>query len=681
MSVDDPHMKRMPITKMRRIILITLTGAVVLFTTAVFVLVQGIFDNFGPAVQQDLEWKTQRGAREIARAADLGLAVNDAAEVAKAYGDYTQSEDIVAIVATDAEHKVVSQHGKVSESDGDIFAGPPNRVSVRSDDLISWSPAVIEGAEVGRVALVVSTRRLIESRSLLDRIRLATALAGGLSILFGALFVTYFTRQIAKRDAQLAEYALGLEKKVEARTKELDARNRGMRIVLDNVEEGLAKVGLDGKMASERSATIDRWFGAPAEGSTFAEYIGTADARAAALFDMGLEQLRDGFLPLELLLDQMPKRMQNGERVLEMSYTPIQGANEELEALLVVVSDATERLKHERLEIEQRELLAIFQRLSADRSGFLELVHEAEIIINTLSRSESDAETEKRLVHTLKGNAGIFGLQRIADTCHEVETHVAEHGGGLSEDDRRTLSDAWRGTHERIASLLGNGDRKTVEIDEKDLLQLIAVIENGASEKEITTILRSFQIEPLRVRFERFSEQARTLARRVGKPNLEVEVDAGGLRLDPTKWRPFWSAFVHAIRNAVDHGIEDPETRRAANKPELGHLVLRARQENTDLMITLEDDGRGIDWKKAKQRAQDSGIRAENTEDLKEALFKDGFSTREQATEMSGRGVGLGALRAETEALGGAMKVRSEIGRGTVFEFRFPDPSALLQRL
>jgi two-component system chemotaxis sensor kinase CheA len=181
------------------------------------------------------------------------------------------------------------------------------------------------------------------------------------------------------------------------------------------------------------------------------------------------------------------------------------------------------------------------------------------------------------------------------------------------------------------------------------------------------------------LRFERLARQAVALGQRLDKAPLDVTIDDGRIRLDPERWVGFWAAMVHAVRNAVDHGVETSAERSAAGKPARATVTLAASHRDGHLVITLADDGRGIDWEAVRARAAREGLPAVTRADLVAALFADGLSTREVASDVSGRGIGLGALRAAITALDGTVDVTSSTGAGTRFEIRFPDASAELR--
>jgi two-component system chemotaxis sensor kinase CheA len=658
------------IRRLRTFILIALVAGVTGFTALMFILVQGLSERFGPQVQADLEWRALRGAQELAKTADLGLAMNDASTVVEAFGPYAQASDVQAIVAVDAKDQPVARHGKV-DSIAPVFAAKPGTLVRGEGYVASWAPATIEGNLVGKIAVVVSTQRLTDAQSLLSKVSNSTLIGGVVGAILGALVILFFTRQVSVRDHQLKDYAHNLEDKVEARTRELDDRNRGMRLVLDNVVQGFITIDLDGAMASERSAIVDRWFGEPAPGATFGSYLGVLDPDFAAWFALGLDSVRDDFLPLELCLEQMPKRFAAGANTFEVKYSPIM-AGDKLDRLLLIVGDITEHLIRERTERDQRELVALFQRISADRAGFDEFLEEGRNLVRSLA-VPGDPLVERRTIHTLKGNCAIYGAESYAELCHTVETAIAETAGPIDASHRATLTAAWQTFTARMGQLLGEARRNVVEVEFAELARVVDKAKQGMTSRDLTAVLTSWSHEPIARRFERLGKHASSLARRLGKGELEIVSSDDGIRLDTSRWSAFWSAMVHAVRNAVDHGIEDPAARTQAGKSPRPVLTFVATRSRGHLLISVTDDGRGIDWDAVRVRAGKLGLPIGSQAELERALFADGFSTSAQASETSGRGVGMSALRDAVVALGGTIDLESKRGEGTTLRLRFPE--------
>ena len=466
---------------------------------------------------------------------------------------------------------------------------------------------------------------------------------------------------------------IGLEKIVQHRTEQLVTKNRDLRLVLDNVSQALMTVNLDGELSNERSAVVDRWFDG-VEGDHLSELFAQADCGAAEWFELGLESLRDGFLPFELCIEQLPSGLELGDMHIRVDYTPLFSPDGELEGLLVMMSDITARLEHERLEREQREFVTLFSRLQEDRVGFLEFFAEMNAI---MERIEHHFEPERltgvlREVHTAKGNCALFGLNSISEGCHELENHLANDFDEVAREKAAALVESWKGLCVRFQKLVDTSSSK-IEIDDNEYAELLRDTLAGCPHEVIAERIRSWRLEPVRRRLERLAEQAQGLSRRLGKGDIEIAIDSDNVRLEPERWRSFWAALVHVLRNAIDHGIESTDVRLDRGKSPVGKLTLSARVEQNSLSVSVADDGNGINWSQLKQRAKACGIEDLQSEaEMYKLLFVDGLSSREEVSETSGRGVGMAAVLEQCNALGGQISVESTLGEGTAVVFDFP---------
>jgi two-component system, chemotaxis family, sensor kinase CheA len=178
-------------------------------------------------------------------------------------------------------------------------------------------------------------------------------------------------------------------------------------------------------------------------------------------------------------------------------------------------------------------------------------------------------------------------------------------------------------------------------------------------------------LEPLGIPLTRLGEHARALSGRLNKGELIVHVDDGGLMGDPQRGAPLFATLIHLVRNAIDHGLETETARARAHKAD-PVLTLSSSEEGASLCIAVADNGRGIDWDRVRAAAEARGLSSGSHDALVEALFAATISTREAASEISGRGVGLAAVRTDVERLGGRIEVASVPGQGTTFRVRVP---------
>lgn len=534
-------------------------------------------------------------------------------------------------------------------------------------------------------------------RRVLGIIGVALALVAGLGACWTRIvgLIRDYLRARDAAEAALTEANATLERRVDERTAELDHRNGAMRLVLDNVNQGLVVLGRDGVVGGECSAAVHRWFGPAVEGKTFWSYLEAADPKVAAWFELGWGLLVEGEVPHELALDQLPKALSIGPIALEFDYRLVGSGGEGeasrlgggLDKVLVVISDVTTRLERERSELDQKELLAFFENLLKDRAGASAFCAEADALVHAIVEPGAVDDDYRRNVHTLKGNCGVYGMGRLVAICHELESHLSDEGD-VPTMLREQLSRRWQETRRSIGRLIGH-DEGRLEVDDIEHQAVVRALSTGAPRQQILAMLARWRDEPLRPRLGHIAEQARALALRLGKGEICATVESAPLRLPADPWRGFWSSFVHLVRNAVDHGLEPGDERRALGKPPVGHLVLRAGVEPEGFVIEIADDGRGIDWGAVARRARAERLPAVTADDLTAALFHDGISTRDEASEHSGRGVGLGAVRAACARLGGRVEVHSAPGRGTSFRFVFspqavscaaPEPEPLVER-
>jgi len=467
----------------------------------------------------------------------------------------------------------------------------------------------------------------------------------------------------------------------------LDVRNGDMRLVLDNVAQGLVTVDKGGGIAEERSKAVDAWFEAPRPGTKIWEMFHHAGPSVRVSLEIGWSQVFDGVLPLELALSQLPQRVCNGDAYFEIGYEPILDEDGRMDKCLIVVSDVTKVVIAENADAEQRELMSLFAAIAKDRASVLDfLVDTGDLVRFVFDQGINPTRmTEvKRAIHTIKGNSGLFGLVTLSSVCHDIETRMAESDAlEMSSADRDLLLDTWAMMEGRARDLLGNHVARGVDVTEHDMVALAASIQQGKSGDALLRSLASWFMDPADRRLSRLAERAKVLAKRLGKEGVTIDVQPSTIRLPAERWAPFWNTMPHVVSNALDHGIEDVDERQAAGKPSHGRIVMSAKEIDERVVIEIADDGRGIHWGRVREKAARMGLPYDTEGDLVTALFTDGVTTRDEASQVSGRGVGLAAVRKACEEVGGIITVESAIGLGTKLRFSFQAPEIVdaVQRL
>lgn len=449
-----------------------------------------------------------------------------------------------------------------------------------------------------------------------------------------------------------------------------------LRLVFDAVAQGFVTLDATGAIVAERSRVVDEWLGAPRPGESLADLLARHDPKTADWFSMSFAALVEDVLPIEMCLDQMPTRLvvpgEDAPRTLRIEYRPLL-ASGRLHKLVVVLSDISAEEERRRAGAEQAELLAIFERINADKDGFLEFFGDSTQMVQAIADGTERPEVEQRLLHTLKGNCGVWGQEAMARRCHEVENVIAEYGA-LGAADREAFRACWQAFAAKVRKLVGEPERAgRIAIEDREFAAVVrAILTESPSEEVLAQMLR-WKNESTSARLGRLAEQARSTVERLERGAVEIVVDVapGAARLPQGEWQGFFGALVHTVRNAVDHGIEPADERAALGKGK-ARLVLRAAIERGGaFVVEVTDDGRGIDWSRLREKARQRGVAVDGFDEIG-LLSLQGLSSRDEITELSGRGVGVGAVKVACEAHGGVMTVTSRRGVGTTFRFEFP---------
>jgi two-component system chemotaxis sensor kinase CheA len=207
-------------------------------------------------------------------------------------------------------------------------------------------------------------------------------------------------------------------------------------------------------------------------------------------------------------------------------------------------------------------------------------------------------------------------------------------------------------------------------------------IERLAAEMRDTMMV--VRMVPIAQLFGRFRRLIHDLARDTGK-TIELSTEGEATELDKTVIERLADPLIHLIRNAADHGLETPEQRLAAGKPEAGQVVLAARQSGAEVVITITDDGRGVDRARVRAKAEENGLiqpgQVLSDNELLQLIFAPGFSTAAAITNLSGRGVGMDVVKRTIEGLRGSIELSSTPGQGSVVSLRIPLTLAIIDGL
>ncbi|WP_317931045.1 chemotaxis protein CheA [Halioxenophilus sp. WMMB6] len=230
-------------------------------------------------------------------------------------------------------------------------------------------------------------------------------------------------------------------------------------------------------------------------------------------------------------------------------------------------------------------------------------------------------------------------------------------------------------TQSMLSELGNNFDMEKLERLANGLEQL------KQNTRELQESVMRIRMLPISFTFNRFPRMIRDLSIKTGK-QVDLILSGEQTELDKTVMEQIGDPLVHLVRNAVDHGLELPDERLAAGKPETGSIRLNAEHKGGNIVIEITDDGRGLDPEKILNKAREKGIVAADQElsdaEIYELIFEPGFSTAAEVSDLSGRGVGMDVVRRNIKSLGGRIEIESHLGQGSTFRVHLPLTLAIL---
>ncbi|MFD2638294.1 chemotaxis protein CheW [Piscibacillus salipiscarius] len=318
---------------------------------------------------------------------------------------------------------------------------------------------------------------------------------------------------------------------------------------------------------------------------------------------------------------------------------------------------------------------------------------EFEQTFNVLFITDTDHdELKKQLLNVSEIKEVTIEYVAFNDSTHQEETEqevsttvedVKE--ADITETKKPVTSKSIRVNIERLDALMnlfeemiidrGHLEQLTHSIDHQDFKETVERMTRTSS--ELQNVILKMRMVAIDQVFNRFPRMVRSLSKELGK-KIELEVTGADTELDRTVIDEIGDPLVHLIRNAIDHGVEMPEERVAKGKPETGKLFLKAYHSGNHVFVEIQDDGGGINKEKVLQKAiQNQVITAEDSNKLAdsqiyELIMSSGFSTADQISDISGRGVGLDVVKNTIESLGGTIEIDSELNYGTTFSIKLP---------
>lgn len=331
-----------------------------------------------------------------------------------------------------------------------------------------------------------------------------------------------------------------------------------------------------------------------------------------------------------------------------------------------------------------RENNALTLRVRADWVD--RMVNQAGEVAIARSRIESEVFAFKRHVgdltealHRLRGHIREVEIQAESQMQATFQTQGGSDQFDPLEFDRFTrFQEVTRFLAESVNDIATVQHILQARLGETDA----ALIQQTRLNRELQQNLLRVRMVPMYSIAERLYRTVRQTTRDVNK-RAQLDIQGGELEIDRSVLEKVTAPLEHLLRNALAHGIETPEARRAAGKAEFGEIILSARQSGNEMLLTVKDDGAGLNYARIREKAEAQGLLspAQDTSDaqLAQMIFAAGFSTAEVVSEVAGRGVGMDVVKSEISALGGRIDIQSDAGKGTCFMIYLPLTLAMTQ--
>jgi two-component system chemotaxis sensor kinase CheA len=475
--------------------------------------------------------------------------------------------------------------------------------------------------------------------------------------------------------------------------KRLESLNASINAMLDSLGQGLVFFDQNGICSEVYSEAFLTLMGTSPSGKNIADIL-KLDDRQRQDFQSWLSVVFDDSTALnfEDLKSLAPSEfINNRDQYIALDYAQIRLIGDVKTGILLIATDKT--LERESagqlLEIrnEAKKILGIARRRN-EFWRFIDNLQQFTRQIRETGFKNFDRNELMRGLHTNKGLSQLFGFTALADVLHATEGRVEQ---GWQQDDNEVylynqLDQIEQETVRALsvgrdlfgADFFSNGQVRSVDYQVlEEFRMMLGQLPQTAPEyqKIITFFDQQLLSMPVSECFAPFISEIGRIAETQGKPLPKINVVNGDLRIIMDDYEDFFDCLIHLARNLIDHGIEAPNRRRENGKPEFGTVTISANRAGSFYFFEISDDGRGFNVGNIRRRLTHMGekdIEALSDEDVIQRIFNPAFSTLSITTNLSGRGVGLSAVKTVVEDLGGTVKASIAEDGGARFTFKLP---------
>lgn len=498
-------------------------------------------------------------------------------------------------------------------------------------------------------------------------------------------------------EEELKVHKYKLERIVDERTAELSKANFEIQMLLDHAGQGFFSFDSSGRIGNELSRECYRLFQKNISGLRVSELLGSySSSEETHLIDRIIDK---AFKTVEtfdakVYLSLLPQELSMGEKKVTVEYQMIEDADRR--RVMTILTDVTETHALMLIREEEKQNLKMIVRVIKNRNSFLRSLEDYWAFTHNgcekLLQQEKDPQEFMaelfRMIHTFKGDFAQWGLRKTEAALHEIESLISYQREFLESredvvdfiheiDFEKAIGKDLNVLENAIGKSFLQGD-EYYEISRTEIMVLEEMLDRVPTDV-VKNRIKELRLVNMKELLRPYDDYIATLAFELDKKMNPLRITGEDLRVDRKHYHHLIKVLTHVFRNMMDYGIEGPEERLRLSKPEYGTISCGIERTGAaKFILMLEDDGSGIEAERIldtllmKDPGRQDYYLGLSHEALIQQIFSDGVSTTGDITMLSGRGIGLAAVREEVERLGGTIEVRSIPGSGTRFNIELP---------